>query len=210
MKVHSFFSHMASAACAGLMGCLFAGAGLADEADRQASDNRVARGFEIAEQQGIALDHANVSAGLGSYIVNLAGCNDCHTWPNYSANGDPFARQPQQLNLPAYLAGGRTFSIPGEDVCSRNITPSKDTGEPAGLSRRDFFYVMQTGCDPQDKNFRDPHSCELLQVMPWPNYQSLTRRDLNAIYDYLSALPHAEPDKQLAQCKPDPQGLAPQ
>src|SRR3954447_15859991 len=49
VKVHSFFSHMASAACAGLMGCLFAGAGLADEADRQGSDNRVARGFEMPD-----------------------------------------------------------------------------------------------------------------------------------------------------------------
>ncbi|HEX3220341.1 MAG TPA: hypothetical protein VHU77_10025, partial [Candidatus Limnocylindria bacterium] len=110
MKIHSLFPRAASAACAGLIGCLFAGAGLAGEADPNASDNRVARGFEIAEQQGLALDHANVSAGLGSYIVNLGGCNDCHTWPNYSPTGNPFARQPQQLNLPAYLAGGRIFS----------------------------------------------------------------------------------------------------
>jgi len=29
--------------------------------------------------------------------------------------------------------------------------------------------------------------------MPWPVYQSMTDRDLKAIYEYLSAIPHAEP-----------------
>ena len=68
---------------------------------------------------------------------------------------------------------------------------------------------MQTGCDPHEKNYRDPKSCELLQVMPWPNYALMTRRDLNAIYDYLAALPHAEPG-EAAQCKPEPQEITAQ
>jgi hypothetical protein len=29
--------------------------------------------------------------------------------------------------------------------------------------------------------------------MPWPVYQSMSDRDLHAIYEYLSAIPHAEP-----------------
>ena len=52
--------------------------------------------------------------------------------------------------------------------------------------------------------------CELLQVMPWPNYQDMRRRDLTAIYAYLSALPHADPisPSPPGGCTPDPQGVA--
>jgi hypothetical protein len=66
---------------------------------------------------------------------------------------------------------------------------------------------MRTGCDPRDANFRDPQACELLQVMPWPQYQEMTKQDLNAIYSFLSALPHAKPGAA-KQCVPDKQGIA--
>jgi hypothetical protein len=169
-------------------------------------DHRVAVGFEIAKQQGIALDQDRPVLGLGSYLVNSAGCNDCHTWPNYAPGGDPFERQPKQVPLANYLAGGRLFALPTENVCSRNLTPAPGTHMAAGLSRADFTYILQTGCDPQDAKFRDPQHCELLQVMPWPNYQDMRPQEISAIYSYLSALPHAKPGAA-AQCKPDPQGI---
>jgi hypothetical protein len=31
--------------------------------------------------------------------------------------------------------------------------------------------------------------------MPWTVYQSMTDRDIQAIYEYLSSIPHAEPAK---------------
>jgi hypothetical protein len=34
---------------------------------------------------------------------------------------------------------------------------------------------------------------ELLQVMPWPVFGQMTDRDLEAIYAYLTTIPHAEP-----------------
>jgi hypothetical protein len=137
--------------------------------------------------------------GLGNYLVNaVAACNDCHTFPPFAAGGDPLQRQPKQLNVANYLAGGVSF---GPDVCSRNITPDPVDGQPAGLSREDFVYVLQTGCDPTGANFRDPATCELLQVMPWPSYQVMSLLDLQAIYTYLSAIPHAEPAAS-AQCTP--------
>ena len=171
-----------------------------------ANDQRAEIGFEIARQQGIALDETQPAVGLGSYLVNAAGCNDCHTWLNYAPGGDPFRRQPKQIPLANYLGGGRLFALPTENVCSRNISPAPGTHKPAGLSRADFLYVMRTGCDPQEGNFRDPQHCELLQVMPWPNYQDMRAQDISAIYSYLSALPHAEPGP-FAQCVPDPQGV---
>ena len=170
------------------------------------SDSRAEIGFRIAEQQGITLDRDNPVQGLGSYLVNASGCNDCHTWPNYTPGGDPFSRQPKQVNIAGFLAGGRAFVLPTETVCSRNITPAPGTHMPAGLSRADFLYVIRTGCDPQDANFRDPRACELLQVMPWPNLQEMKKQELNAIYTFLSALPHVEPGAA-KQCVPAAQGI---
>jgi hypothetical protein len=209
MKIHLTGRCAGSFAAIILSGCFVASGSRADDADRQTADNRADIGFAVAEKQGISLDHSNVSLGLGSYLVTITGCNDCHTWPNYTATGNPFLRQPAQINLPVYLAGGRIFALPTENVCSANITPAPDTGNPAGLTRGDFLNVMQNGCDPQEANFHDPETCSLLQVMPWPDFSSLPKRDLNAIYNYLKALPHAEPGAQ-AQCVPNPQGVAAQ
>src|SRR5580704_4750124 len=47
--------------------------------------------------------------GLGSYLVNSTGCNDCHTHPNYASNHNPYLGQPEQLNTDVYLSGGREF-----------------------------------------------------------------------------------------------------
>ena len=184
-----------------ILGCLVAGQTFANDWNQRSEI-----GFAIADQQGIALDHDNPALGLGSYLVNSAGCSDCHTWPNYAPGGDPYSRQPKQVPLANYLAGGRSFALPDPigNLCSRNITPVTGTNMPAGLSRADFIYVLRTGCDPQDDNFRDPQTCGLLQVMPWPNYQDMKSQELNAIYSYLAALPHGEPGPQ---CVPDPQGV---
>jgi len=179
-----------------------------DDMERHA-DPRAGIGLEAAHEQGIPLSTENAKVGLGSFLVQTSGCNDCHTWPNFSPTGNPFARQPTKANVPAYLAGGRAFALPTGDYCSRNITPAPGTTMPAGLTRRDFMYVLRTGCDPRDAHFNDPQNCGLLQVMPWPSYQLMPARELSAIYDYLSALPNAQPGPA-AQCIPDPQGIAPQ
>jgi hypothetical protein len=188
--------------CILIFGCLAAGNTSANDLDR-----RVEIGFQIAEQQGINLNRDNPAEGLGSYMVISLGCNDCHTWPNFVSGGDPFSRQPKQYNIANFLAGGRVFALPGENVCSANITPAPGTTKPAGLSQADFLYVIRTGCDPQDANFRDAQSCGLLQVMPWPGFQNMKQQELTAIYSFLSALPHAEPSGA-AQCVPNPQGVA--
>ena len=81
---------------------------------------------------------------------------------------------------------------------------------PAGLSRADFLYVMHTGCDPQDANFRMPQSCGLLQIMPWPHYQDMKSQELNAMYTDKAALPSGAPPavgSPAFQCVPDPQGV---
>src|SRR5579872_3388717 len=86
--------------------------------------------------------------------------------------------QPKQFNNTSYLAGGTAFG----PFISRNLTPLD--GKPAGLSFAQFVHTIRTGQDLR-------HPGKLLQVMPWPVFQSLTHRDLRAIYEYLSAIPSA-------------------
>jgi Concanavalin A-like lectin/glucanases superfamily len=129
--------------------------------------------------------------GLGSYIVNAqGGCNDCHTNPSYTPGHDPHLGQSPRINKEHYLAGGQQFG----PFVSRNITPDAN-GLPAGLTLNQFFQVMRRGTD---FDYEPPHvpsdSKDLLQVMPWPVYRNMTDRDLRSIYEYLRAIPHAEPE----------------
>ena len=41
---------------------------------------------------------------------------------------------------------------------------------------------MRTGKDPDNPG-------QVLQVMPWPVYQTMSDHDLRAVYEYLSAIP---------------------
>jgi hypothetical protein len=124
--------------------------------------------------------------GLGSYIVNAqGGCNDCHSCPSYAPGHNPYAPPfgvsgDGQINSKNYLAGG----VPFGPIKSRNITPDA-SGKPEGLTLEQFEIAIRTG--------HDPVRGGILNVMPWPIYRFMTGRDLDAIYSYLSAIPHAEP-----------------
>jgi hypothetical protein len=120
--------------------------------------------------------------GLGSYIVNAqASCADCHSCPTYSAGHNPYVGQSKQFNPENYLAGG----VPFGPFISANLTPDAN-GKPAGLSAHKFKHTIRTGEDPDVPG-------RLLQVMPWPVLQSMTDHDIRAIYEYLRAIPSAQP-----------------
>ena len=149
------------------------------------SESVIQRGFEIVPE-GLQLNLRGKNralVGLGSYNVNAqGGCNDCHTNPPYAAGGDPFAGEPEQINVPCYLSGGAEFG----PFTSRNLTPDPDSGLPADLTYEEFLRALRTGADTTSPNF-PPGG--LLQVMPWPVYGKMTDRDIRAIYEYLSAIP---------------------
>lgn len=137
----------------------------------------------------------NNLVGLGSYIVNAqADCNGCHTNPPYTPGRDPHLGQPQRINKEHYLAGGTAFG----PFISRNLTPDAN-GLPAGLTLHQFFQVMRRGTD---LKHIPPHvpseEKDLLQVMPWPSYRHMSDRDIRSIYEYLRAIPHAEPESSAA------------
>jgi len=144
----------------------------------------IQRGFDLAPVPLDLKGKNRALVGLGSYIVNTGGCNDCHTNPSYLAGGDPFAGEAEQINVTCYLSGGADFGI----VRSRNLTPNSH-GLPAGLTLEEFIHVLRTGEDiksPGDPAF--DHG--LLQVMPWPVFGKKSDRDLTAVYEYLRSIPH--------------------
>jgi hypothetical protein len=134
------------------------------------SDNgqsEIPRGMSIAP---VTLDLTGKKpglVGLGSYYVNgVSDCVGCHS----GASG--------------HLGGGNTFG----PVLSRNLTPDAG-GFPAGLTFDQFKQVIQLGTD--FKNLPPPGTNTLI-VMPWPEYKIATDRWIEAVYEYLKAIPCIE------------------
>ena len=147
---------------------------------------------DAAVQKGIRISPVPIDTtgrdrnqvGYGSYLVNaVGGCNDCHTNPSYTPDGDPFRGQPKKVNTAGFLAGGNAFG----PFTSRNLTPSVEG--PVTGSLANFKRVIRTGVDLKQLH---PQISPLLQVMPWPVYQDMEDRDLDAIFAYLSSIPCVE------------------
>jgi hypothetical protein len=157
---------------------------LAIPAARADEITQILRGYEIAPVKLNLAGKDWALVGLGSYLVNTTGCNDCHTHPNWATPGNPYTGEKEQINKEQYMSGGRIFGPLAKPIAtSANITPDKN-GRPAGLTLAGFLEVMRTGHDPRDAEG------DLLQIMPWPLYRRKTHRDLTAMYEYLRAIPH--------------------
>lgn len=182
--------------------------------DKDDEGKLVEIGFKIAPVH-LSLENKDRDlVGLGSYLVNaVASCNDCHSPSGamgpeeYVPGNNPYFGQKKIVNAAVYLSGGMNFGPVGPgspDIVSRNLTPDK-TGLPeGGRPFSQFLTIMRTG-----KDFDHVHlpctgapdgTClppmdgdgNLLQIMPWPIYQSMTEHQLRAIYEYLSAVPCVE------------------
>jgi len=102
----------------------------------------------------------------GAYLVNLAGCVDCHT-PQVKGQSVPGME----------FAGGFPFPGPWGDVTTANITP-----DASGISYYDealFLAVMRTG---------QVKARKLNSVMPISFYRNLSDDDLKAMFAYLRTL----------------------
>jgi len=152
----------------------------------------ISKGKKTAGLAGLDLKNKNPDlVYLGSYLVNgQAGCNQCHTCPSFRGI-DPYKVGGQSLdkidptNTLNRLAGGTPFQSSGVTIVSPNLTPDS-SGLPGGMSYDDFKNAMVNGA-----SFHQPG--HVLQVMPWPSYRTMNESDLNAIYQYLSSLPHNQP-----------------
>jgi len=92
----------------------------------------------------------------------------------------------------------------GPDMITRNLTPDKFGRAEGGRTLEQFKEIMRKGTDfdhihptctaalpvPAPANcIPPPVDGELLQVMPWPVFHSMTDHQIEAIYEYLSAIP---------------------
>ncbi len=129
------------------------------------------------------------------------------------------AQGPKQTDPTTYLAGGADFgsAIPfnvgpgsaygtyvGPDIIARNLTPDKNGLPEGGHTLSQFMEIFRTGVDldhihptctssspaPYPANcIPPPVDGSRLQVMPWPDFQSMTDNDIRAIWTYLSVIP---------------------
>jgi hypothetical protein len=162
-------------------------------------DSVVKQGLSIAPVPPDLRGKNRALVGLGSYLVNaVSECNDCHTRPYYQLGGNPFKGEPEAINTQDYLTGGNEFG----PFTSANLTPDSK-GLPAGLTLAQFLALMRTGVTDDHPQFGP-----LMQVMPWPTFRKMTDRDLNAIYEYLSAIPSRPNNPNPGPCCPaDPSEL---
>jgi hypothetical protein len=197
-----------------LLTCAISIAVSAWEQDKDDEGKLVEIGFKIAPVHLKLENKDRDLVGLGSYLVNaVAVCNDCHSPAGsmgpeeYVPGNNPYFGQTKIVNAAVHLSGGMDFGPigPGSpDIVSRNLTPDK-TGLPeGGRPFSQFLTIMRTGKDfdlvhppcagAPDGTCLPPMDGDgnLLQIMPWPVYQSMTEHQLRAIYEYLSAVPCVE------------------
>jgi mono/diheme cytochrome c family protein len=127
----------------------------------------------------------------GEYLVNIMGCNDCHT--PMGPDGRPLmqfklAGHPPGAPVAVYQGGpvgsfaltNTSWAGPWGVSFSRNLTPDPETGL-GKWTEADFLKVARTG--------QKPNGALLLPPMPWPNLAALTASDLKAMWAYLRSLP---------------------
>jgi hypothetical protein len=131
----------------------------------------------------------------GSYLVEIAGCNDCHSPKIMTAQGpvpDPARRlsghpasnpAPTGENLPGVLFDMNLTSAlgPWGTTFAANITPD-ETGI-GNWTYEQFKNALTKGMYKGLENTRT-----LLPPMPWQNYKNMQEDDIQAIYAYLKSI----------------------
>jgi hypothetical protein len=159
--------------------------------------------------QTVSADAGRAQVDRGAYLVNMIGCNDCHTPLKMGAHGpEPdlerfLSGHPEQMGaLPAaeprgpwLWAGAGTntaFSGPWGVSYAANLTPDQNTG--LGIwDEQLFLKAIRTG---RHMGVSRP----ILPPMPWPAFRNASDEDLKAIYAFLRSIkpivnhvPAAEP-----------------
>jgi hypothetical protein len=120
----------------------------------------------------------------------------------YLAGGTDFG--PAVFPVPGIYPPTEYGSYVGPDIIARNLTPDKTGRAEGGHTLAQFVEILRTGHDldhihptctsalptPTPANcIPPPVDGNLLQVMPWPDFQDMSDHDIEALYEYLSAIP---------------------
>jgi mono/diheme cytochrome c family protein len=139
-----------------------------------------------------------VSAARGKYLVDAAGCHDCHTphkmGPDgpepdmsLSLSGHPAGMvlpPPPQMTGPWMFAGIGPFTAwagPWGISYTKNLTPDKETGL-GSWTEQQFVETIRNGRE-------QGRGRQLLPPMPWPAIRTLNDADLKSIFAYLKTIP---------------------
>jgi hypothetical protein len=160
----------------------------------------------------------NYANGGNPYFLNQAPKTDPTTYlaggtdfgkalpPSAAVGGFPTGSIPPSYPPNGYPIDPVTgFPYVGPDIISRNLTPDKSGHPEGGRTLEDFKRILRHGADldnihPTCQSSTDPNIAlgicvpplvdgSKLQVMPWPVFQSMTDHQIEAIYEYLSAIP---------------------
>jgi mono/diheme cytochrome c family protein len=133
----------------------------------------------------------------GEYLVQIMGCNDCHTPLKMGPRGpEPdlsrfLTGHPEQMGAlpvakaqgPWLWAGAATntaFAGPWGISYAANLTPDQNTG--LGIWTEEMFVkAIRTGRHMGT-------SREIMPPMPWPAFRNASDEDLKSIYAYLRTL----------------------
>ena len=145
----------------------------------------------------------------GKYLVDLGGCNHCHSPKVMTAMGPVpdttrlLSGSPDIINSvdfkPKLVAQGKYVVCTGDLTCwfgpwgishAANLTPDKETGIGDWTAAM-FIKAMRTG-----KHIGDGRP--ILPPMPWQDIGKLNDQDLNDIFAYLQSL------KPISNKVPDP------
>jgi len=112
----------------------------------------------------------------GKYLVNAAGCIECHT---------PAERG--QIKPELAFGGGREFVFPGGSTLrSSNITPDPETGI-GNWTEEAFIQRFKMYADSSFVPFA-VNPGEYNTIMPWTMYCNMKTEDLAAIFSYLKSI----------------------
>lgn len=139
----------------------------------------------------------------GMYLVNLGGCNDCHTPKTLGSQGpeldvsrllsgapaaNPVPAVPTEAlgMAPDKWAAVTDFNLsswagPWGISFAANLTPDVETGLGSWTEQM-FIKALRTG-----KHMGEGRP--ILPPMPWENFAKATDADLKAIFAYLQSLP---------------------
>ena len=153
---------------------------------------------EPAAATTVAAAPAQTPAERGKVLVQVGGCNDCHTTKKDNApdmstmlSGHPSGIK---ITAPPKVAAGSPWIIqttgtltawsgPWGITFAANLTPDPDTGlKSSAWSEDAFLKAMKTG-----KHIGTGR--DILPPMPWQMYSKLSDDDLKAIWAFLQTIP---------------------
>jgi mono/diheme cytochrome c family protein len=114
------------------------------------------------------------SIAYGGYLVNMAGCVECHTKVD----------DKMQLVAGTEFGGGREFELPGGTLRTPNIT-AHATGIGA-WTREQFIQRFKQYTDPANVA-SGLKPTDYNSIMPWTMYGGMTESDLSSIFQYLKS-----------------------